>query len=52
MLSVKSTDALLAGVARERTRPTAQIALPTGRSILVVTRNQGQGAYTLALSGT
>ena len=52
LLSVKSTDALLAGVARERTRPTAQIALPTGRSILVVTRNQGQGAYTLALSGT
>jgi Subtilase family len=51
-LSVKASDALLTGVARERTRPTAQIALPTGRSLLVVTRNRGQGTYTLALSGT
>jgi hypothetical protein len=45
------TDALLNGVARERTQAAEQVALPTGRSLLVVTRNQGQGPYTLALSG-
>jgi hypothetical protein len=49
---VKATDALLAGVARARTQATEQIALPAGRSLLVVTRNQGHGPYTLALPGT
>jgi hypothetical protein len=51
-LSVRATDALLNGVARERTQAAEQISLPAGRSLLVVTRNQGQGPYTLALSGT
>ena len=50
LLSMKSTDALLAGVARERTRPTAQIALPTGRSLLVVTREPGRRAPTRSRS--
>jgi subtilisin family serine protease len=50
-LPVKATDVLLARAARTRTRPAAQIALPGGRSLLVVTRGQGQGPYTLAFSG-
>ena len=32
-------------------RAAAQIALPAGRSLLVVARSQGAGPYTLALSG-
>ncbi len=37
---------------RARTQQTGQIALPAGRSLLVVTRSRGAGPYTLALSGT
>lgn len=49
-LPVKATDAMLAAV--PGATPTPQVALPGGRSLLVVARSQGAGPYTLALSGT
>jgi Subtilase family len=50
VLPIHTTDAKLAAVARVRPRAST-IALPAGRSLLVVARSQGAGAYTLALSG-
>jgi hypothetical protein len=48
-LSVKTTDAKLQAVAGMR--GSSPIALPAGRSLLVVARSQGAGPYTLVLSG-
>jgi hypothetical protein len=50
VLPVKATDVQLKAVARTRTRA-SQVALPAGRSLLVVARAHGAGPYTLALSG-
>jgi Subtilase family len=50
-LPVSASDAALAAVARQSTRAN-QVALPAGRSLLVVARAQGAGAYTLVLSGS
>ena len=49
VLPVKATDATVAAV--RRARPAAQVALPSGRSLLVVARRAGAGPYTLALAG-
>jgi subtilisin family serine protease len=49
-LSVRTTDAVLGAVPQARGR-SSQVALPAGRSLVVVTRAQGAGPYTLALSG-
>jgi hypothetical protein len=50
VLSVKASDDQLMAVARLPPRA-APLLLPAGRSLLVVARSQGEGAYTLALSG-
>ena len=50
VLRVRTTDAKLAAAARRATRG-SQVTLPAGRSLLVVSRTQGQGPYKLALSG-
>jgi Subtilase family len=50
VLPVTATDAQLTAVARARPGA-AQVALPPGRSLLVVARGAGAGPYTLALSG-
>jgi hypothetical protein len=50
VLGAHATDTELAGVARMRPRA-SPVALPAGRSLLVLSRSQGSGAYTLALSG-
>jgi Subtilase family len=49
-LPAGTTDAKLWAAARGRPRA-SQITLPSGRSLVVVGRNQGAGPYTLALSG-
>ncbi len=50
VLPVKATDAMVAAVAGARSP--AQVALPSGRSLLVVARRSGAGPYTLGLSGS
>jgi hypothetical protein len=50
VLPIKATDPRLQAAARAHTRAT-RVALPAGRSLLVVARAQGAGPYTLALSG-
>jgi hypothetical protein len=50
VLSVHADDAELRAVAGMRPRQ-APVALRAGRSLLVVARGRGEGAYTLALSG-
>jgi hypothetical protein len=50
VLPVKAGDERLQALAREGTGA-SHIALPAGRSILVVARAQGAGPYRLALSG-
>ena len=49
-LPVRATDTMLDAV--PGAKPTAQVGLPAGRSLLVVARRQGAGPYTLALSGS
>ncbi|MDX6627763.1 MAG: serine protease [Gaiellales bacterium] len=50
VLPIHTTDPKLTAVAGMRSH-VSQVALHGGRSLLVVARSQGAGAYTLALSG-
>jgi subtilisin family serine protease len=50
-LPVHASDAELEALSRARPGA-ATVALPPGRSLVVVARNHGAGAYTLALSGS
>jgi hypothetical protein len=50
VLRPRASDAALAAVAAGKRR--VSVALPSGRSLLVVARSTGAGAYTLALSRT
>ena len=49
-LPIRTSDSALNGVPRTRLA-SSQITLPAGRSLLVVSRTQGAGPYTLALVG-
>jgi hypothetical protein len=51
VLSIHATDADLSAVAKARSGA-SRATLPGGRSLVVVARRQGAGAYTLALSGS
>jgi subtilisin family serine protease len=51
VLSIHASDADLAAVSRARSGA-SRAALPPGNSLVVVTRKQGAGPYTLALSGS
>jgi hypothetical protein len=50
VLPVHAIDAKLSAVAGLRAGE-GPVDLPAGRSLLVLARNRGAGAYTLALSG-
>ena len=51
-LPVGTSDVARSQPSRTTARGASQIALPAGRSLVVVARGQGAGAYTLALSGS
>ena len=51
VLPIHASDADLAAAVRARSGAT-RAAVPAGRSLVVVTRGQGAGPYTLALSGS
>jgi subtilisin family serine protease len=50
-LPIGTTNAALDAVADLRAHP-SEVALPPGRSLVVVARRQGAGPYTLSLSGS